>query len=269
MINRRRFLQASAAAAAFLAARQSAYAFYQSSGLGLTLFAQPLRGSDAASLATQIGVAAPDAAPAPVTGVTHYTLGIRQFTDTLHPALGPTTLWGYAPTNYLVAGPAAPRHLGGIIVAQKGLPLRFTFRNTLPLVHPIPVDTTIPGAAQAVNRTAVHLHGGLVPWVSDGGPFSWFAPQGTPNTGVSFLNNTVLNPGAAINQAEYYYPNNQSARFVWYHDHAVGITRVNAYAGIASGYIIRDAFELNLGLPRIESAVTGAGVSTAEIPIIV
>jgi spore coat protein A len=267
MMNRRRFLQTSATAVAFLAARRNAYAYYQSSGLGLTLFSQPLRGSDAVSLATQIGIAASDATPAPVTGVTHYTLGIRQFTDTLHAALGPTTLWGYVPTNYLVAGPASPRHLGGIVVAQKGSPLQFTFRNTLPPIHPIPVDTTIPGAAQAVNRTAVHLHGGLVPWISDGGPFSWFAPDGTH--GVSFLNNMVLNPGAAINEAEYYYPNNQSARFVWYHDHAVGITRINAYAGIASGYIIRDNFELNLGLPRIESAVTGAGVSTAEIPVVV
>jgi spore coat protein A len=267
MISRRRFLQTGATAVAFLAARRSAYAFYQSSGLGLTLFNQPLRGSDAASLATQIGIAAPDATPAPVTGVTHYTLGIQQFTDTLHPALGPTTLWGFAPTRYLVAGPATPMHLGGIVVAQKGVPLQFTFINTLPPVHPLPVDTTIPGANQAVNRTAVHLHGGLVPWISDGGPFSWFGPNGDP--GISFLNNKVLNPTAANNQAEYYYPNNQSARLVWYHDHAFGITRINAYAGIASAYIIRDAFELGLGLPRIESGVTGAGVPTAEIPIVV
>src|SRR6516225_2201375 len=267
MINRRRFLQASAGVAALLAARRTAYAFYQSSGLGLTLFAQLLRGRDAGSLATEIGIAAPDAAPAPVTGVQHFTLGIQQFTDVLHPALGPTTLWGFVPTAYLVAGPSSPRHLGGIVVAQKGTPFQFTFRNTLPPVHPLPVDTSIPGANQAVNRTAVHLHGGFVPWISDGGPFTWFQPDGTH--GISFLNNAVLNPGATINEAEYYYPNNQSARLVWYHDHAFGITRINAYAGIASAYIIRDAFELGLGLPRIESGVTGAGVPTAEIPIVV
>ena len=267
MINRRRFLQASAGMAAFLAGRRTAYAFYQSSGLGLTLFAQPLRGRDAGSLATEIGIAAPDTVPAPVTGVMHFTLGIQQFTDILHPALGPTTLWGFVPTNYLVAAPTSPRHLGGVVVAQKGTPFQFTFRNTLPAIHPLPVDTTIPGANQAVNRTAVHLHGGLVPWISDGGPFTWFQPDGTH--GISFLNNAVLNPGATINEAEYYYPNNQSARFVWYHDHAFGITRINAYAGIASAYFIRDAFELGLGLPRIESGVTGAGVSTAEIPVVV
>ena len=44
----------------------------------------------------------------------------------------------------------------------------------------------------------------------------------------------------------YYYPNDQSARLVWYHDHAIGITRLNAYAGIASAYIITDDFEAGL-----------------------
>jgi spore coat protein A len=274
-MNRRQFLQISAGAAALLAAQRRAYAFYQSSGLGLTLFSQPLRGSDAVSLATQIGIAAPDGT-APVTGVTHYTIGIQQFQDTLHPALGPTTLWGFVPKNYLVTGPTAPRHLGGIIVAQKGVPLQFTFRNQLTadktptgaaLPHPLPVDTTIPGADEAVNRTAVHIHGGLVPWISDGGPFDWWAPNGTH--GVSFLNNAVLNPGAATNEAEYHYPNNQSARLLWYHDHAYGITRINAYAGIATAYVIRDDFEFNLGLPRIEAQVTGSVPSFAEIPIVI
>ncbi len=271
-LTRRNFVKTTAIGAvgmlAYKAALREAFAFYQSSGLGLTLFSQSLRGSDAASLATQVGIAAPDVALAEVTGATHYTIGIQEFQDTLHPALGPTTLWGYVPSKYLVAGPAAPRHLGGIVVAQRGVPLQFTFRNNLPPVHPIPVDITIPGANQAVNRTAVHLHGGLVPWISDGGPFDWWAPDGTH--GASFLNNIALRTSVpAPNEAEYYYPNNQSARFVWYHDHAWGITRVNAYAGIATGYIIRDNFELGLGLPRIESAVTGAGVSTLEIPIVI
>jgi spore coat protein A len=49
-----------------------------------------------------------------------------------------------------------------------------------------------------------------------------------------------LNPGIQPGQADYYYPNNQSTRLVWYHDHAHGITRINAYAGLASGYVILD-----------------------------
>ena len=89
------------------------------------------------------------------------------------------------------------------------------------------------------------MHGGLIPWISDGGPFDWWGPFG--EHGLSFLNNKVLNPLALPGAAEYYYPLNQSARFMWYHDHAVGITRLNAYAGIASAMLIRDKFEAGLG----------------------
>ncbi len=119
-----------------------------------------------------------------------------------------------------MGGNITPTHLGGIIVAQKGKPIQITFHNLLFVKkHIIPVDTTIPGANQAINRTAVHLHGGLVPWISDGGPFDWFDPYG--RHGLSFLNNQVLNPFALPGAAEYYYPMNQSARFMWYHDHAL------------------------------------------------
>jgi spore coat protein A len=89
--------------------------------------------------------------------------------------------------------------------------------------------------------------------ISDGGPYATWVPLG--NKGPSFLNNVVLNPHAAANEAEFYYPNQQNARMMWYHDHALGITRLNAYAGIASAYVIREKFEENvpvkqLGLPE-------------------
>ena len=97
------------------------------------------------------------------------------------------------------------------------------------------------------NRIATHLHGGLTPWFSDGTPFQWTTPIG--KHGPSFMNvpGTFPPPGTAT----HYYPNDQSARMVWYHDHAIGITRLNAYAGLASAYIITDAFEaflINHGL---------------------
>jgi FtsP/CotA-like multicopper oxidase with cupredoxin domain len=98
---------------------------------------------------------------------------------------------------------------------------------------------------------AVHLHGGVIPCISDGGPFDWFGPLGTH--GTSFLNNQTLNPLHLPGAAEYYYPMTQSARFIWYHDHAVGITRTNAYAGLATALLIRDKFEKGLvaqGLPN-------------------
>ncbi len=276
MIDRRDFLKISGMAGAgllvFKGSEGTAYAFAQSTPL--LKFFQPLRGNTVGSLVTEIGVAAPDPFVAPVTGVTHYTIEVEQFTDFLHPQLtNGTKLWGFRPTNFLAATPAGARHLGGIIVAQKGTPIQITFRNKLtsdgtptgaPLSHIIPVDTTIPGANQAQNRTAVHLHGGFVPWISDGGPFDWWAPNGTH--GQSFLNNQVLNPAAAASEAEYYYPNDQSARLVWYHDHAFGITRLNAYAGIATGYIIRDGFEAGLVPQGLPNYIELGG---HEIPIVV
>jgi spore coat protein A, manganese oxidase len=123
---------------------------------------------------------------------------------------------------------------------------------------------TIPGANLGNNRTAVHFHGGLVPWISDGGPFSWWDPIG--QHGISFFNNQVLNPTAASNEAEYYYPLNQSARFAWYHDHTLGITRINAYAGIASGFIIRDTFEANLVNQGLPNYIEAGG---NEIPLVI
>ena len=189
---------------------------------------------------------------------------IDQFQDAgVAPTLGPTTLRGFNPTR-LLAG-QNNKHLGGIIVGQKGTPIQITFRNNLPGgTHIIPNDLTIPGANLGNNRTTVHLHGGLVPWISDGGPFSYWDPAG--NRGPSFLNNAVLNPGAAPNEAEYYYPLNQSARFVWYHDHTLGITRINAYAGIASGFLLRDTFEaglIGMGLPNFIE------LGGNEIPLVV
>ena len=86
------------------------------------------------------------------------------------------------------------------------------------------------GAEGQDNRADVHLHGGFVPWISDGGPHAWWDPDG--HKGPSFVNNQVLRPGQDVpaDEAEYYYPNNQGARLEWYHDHSIGTTRVNAYA---------------------------------------
>jgi len=233
----------------------------------LSKFAQPLRGVGPGA----IPVAIPDGVRNHGRFVTadHYTIDINEYTDNLHPGLPPTTLWGYNPRNALgVTGVPLQKHLGGIFVVHRGRPTQITFVNNLPNQHILPVDTSVMGADGAQNRTSVHLHGGLVPWVTDGGPFAWWDPQG--GKGISFINNQVLRPGEDVpdNEAEYYYPNAHSARFVWYHDHAIGITRLNAYAGIASGYIIRDAFEEKvlvklLGLPNF---IENGG---RELPIVI
>jgi spore coat protein A len=286
VISRRRFVKIMGAAGAaavipwrfdFKHGWQAGAAFAAVNSPGLRMWQTTLRGVGGP---TGIPVAASDGFrywkngqvysvdPGGAVVATHYTIGIRQFTDNLHPSLGPTTLWGFG------QGAAANfRHLGGLVVASRATPVQITFQNQLtsdgtptgtPLNSIIPVDVTVLGANQAQNRTAVHLHGGLVPWISDGGPFDWWAPNGTH--GSSFLNNQVLRnfaPGdplagaAALNEAEYYYPNDQSSRLVWYHDHAWGITRTNAYAGIATGYVIVDDFETSFlqpnGVPAVGS----------------
>jgi len=269
-LTRRQFLKATAAAGAALAVpwyfdTRSALAFYQSTGL--QKFVQPLRGVGPGG----IPVAAADTFAAPVTGVTHYSLTIGQFTDQLHPKLGPTTLWGYNPAVALGGGTQPQKHLGGIIVAQRDKPIQITFTNTLPSKHILPVDTSanFPDAQQYQNATTTHLHGGLTPWISDGGPFSWFTPDGRYGPSVQSAAGNIyqlLNPGLKPGQAEYYYPNNQSARLVWYHDHAHDITRLNAYAGIASAYIVRDSFEANLRTLGLPDFVENGG---RELPIVI
>jgi spore coat protein A len=149
------------------------------------------------------------------------------------------------------------------MIATRNTPIRLRATNSLTVTQNIiPVDTTVPGANQQQNRIAIHLHGGEVPWISDGGPFDWWTPTG--QSGLSFLNGpgSVLDniPGApmAAGQADFYYPNNQSTRLMWYHDHAHGITRINAYAGLASGYLIIDPDQdakLANGLPPLGSTL--------------
>jgi len=247
MLNRRRFLQAASGAVAFSALRRRAYAFQQSPRIGKFNQALPGLGPTGIPVATPVS-----AANSPVDA---YQLQIRQFQQQILPApYGPTTFWGYVDANPTVAD--NPRYLGPVIVAKKDRPVQLTVTNMLPNQHILPVDTTLMGAepGQDVNRTSVHLHGGFNTWNYDGGPFAWFAPDG--QTGTSFLNGTGLK-----GQAQYYYPNQQSARLMWYHDHAIGITRLNAYAGIASAYLLGDDFE--------DALVASGVIPSMQIPLVI
>jgi spore coat protein A len=174
-----------------------------------------------------------------------YHLGVKPFSELMHPDLpGSTHFWGY---NDLATGDQ--KYLAGVIVAQRGTPVLFNVTNQLPNKALIPIDPTIMAGPNGLmvrdlplNRIATHLHGGFTPWFSDGTPFQWFDPKGM--TGPSFMNVPGTNP--PVGTANYYYPMDQSARLVWYHDHAIGITRTNAYSGIASALIITDSFEAAL-----------------------
>ena len=176
--------------------------------------------------------------------VDQYDLGVAEYSGNVsHDLAGPTRFLGYydKATN-------DKRYLGGVIVAKRGTPVMLNVTNELPDRALIPIDPTImAGGGKMVgdlplNRHATHLHGGASPWFSDGTPYQWFDPKGL--TGESFMNVPGTKPAAGT--ASYYYPMDQSARLLWYHDHAMGLTRTNAYSGIASALVLIDDFELSL-----------------------
>jgi spore coat protein A len=173
-----------------------------------------------------------------------YDLAVAEFRERMHPDLpGPTRFWGYRD-----AAAAEGMYLGGVIVAHRDRPVLLNVTNRLPNKQLIPSDPTImAGGGKMVgdlpyNRCVTHLHGGFTPWFSDGTPFQWFDPAGL--TGASFAN--VPGTQMPSGSANYYYPMQQSARLAWYHDHAMGITRTNAYSGIASALVLVDDFEIGL-----------------------
>jgi FtsP/CotA-like multicopper oxidase with cupredoxin domain len=136
------------------------------------------------------------------------------------------------------------------------------------------------GAPYQQNRANIHLHGGYTPWISDGTPNQWTVPKGdsainqrgdsvqfvpdmffdatgkvVPVPACSAIITTGCWPNAVPaglsndpgpGSLTMYYTNQQSARLMWYHDHAYGITRLNVYAGEASAYLLQDPVELNL-----------------------
>ena len=84
-----------------------------------------------------------------------------------------------------------------------------------------------------------HLHGGEVASESDGGPDAWFTPD-YDMTGPAWEQGVDEN---------YYYPNTQEAATLWYHDHALGATRLNVYAGMAGYYFLRETKKKRCNFP--------------------
>jgi spore coat protein A len=154
-------------------------------------------------------------------------LRMRSCRQRVHRDLPPTRLWGYD-----------GRWPGPTIEVRRGQQLRVQWINELPTKHFLPIDPTIHGAhghAPEV-RTSVHVHGAQVLPDSDGYPEAWSTPDGQSGP--------LYSPEASV------YPNEQQAATLWYHDHALGITRLNVYAGLAGLYVIRDEEEDALNLPR-------------------
>jgi FtsP/CotA-like multicopper oxidase with cupredoxin domain len=249
----------------------------------------PLLGSDNANdLGQFLAVANADTTTYP--GCDYYEISLVQYAEQMHSDLGPTTLRGYVQTNngtdpatgLNTIVPATVHYLGPIIVAQRNRPVRIKFTNALPTGTDgdlfIPVDPTVMGAGMGPvempgmpgmmeeytqNRGTLHLHGGRTPWISDGTPHQWITPAGEMTSypkGVSVTDVPDM-PDPGDGSMTFFYSNQQSARLMFYHDHAWGITRLNVYVGEAAGYLITDP---------TDAALTASGAVPAEqIPLII
>lgn len=161
-------------------------------------------------------------------GTAEYNIAIQQVTQKLHRDLPLTTVWGY---NGMYPGPT--------IVASVNQPVTVHWSNdlrengVLRTTHYLPVDLCVHGPDVEGNKPRVvsHLHGAHVPTASDGYP-----------------TNTIL-PGQS---QTFVYPNHQVAGTLWYHDHALGITRLNVMMGLAGFYLLFDPAENALNLPSGE-----------------
>lgn len=153
-------------------------------------------------------------------------LTMQESTHLFHSSLSPARTWGYG----------GARYLGPTIEARRGVSFTLNASNALE-AHPLDyaIDTALHGASEldrTLPRASVHLHGGNTEPTSDGGPEDTFRPgQNYP----------------------YFYNNDQEAATLWYHDHALGITRLNVFAGLAGCYFLRDEYDTGgdnpLGLP--------------------
>lgn len=255
---------------------------------GIRKFIDSLPGlghSNRNNLGQYIPVAVPDTKT--FSGSDYYELGVVQYEEQMHSDLPKKArLRGYVQLNtdsHSHHPSQAAHYLGPMIIAHKERPVRVKMSNLLPTGPDgnlfLPVDTSVMGAGvgpdminmYTQNRAELHLHGGATPWISDGTPHQWVVPAGenTPYVrGVSFqpvpdMPIPVLGDGTAT----YYYPNQQSSRLMFIHDHSYGITRLNVYAGEVLPYLLTDDREEKMIEDKILPSL--GGVYTYGIPLII
>ena len=177
-------------------------------------------------------------------GATRYTFRQTGISRQLHPQLPPTPFWAYDDGSGL-AGQAGS--FGMAMIAESGVPLEVSYTNDLPETYPswIPVDPRLTPLGDQV-RLMTHLHGGFVAGDSDGNPA--VTPDG-------------FGPGQTQTVS---YPNEARATLLWFHDHALGATRLNVFAGLAGAYLVRDEFDT--GGP---DNANGLPSGPHEIPLVV
>jgi len=239
-------------------------------GASKTVLLNPLALQQFAASLPIIPVATPDTTTIPDSDyytvfaeqTSGYDFGLRKKdgSEFINPATGApirTTVWGYT-TNGIKAG-----YLGATIEARStlagetGKQVMVKYTNNLKdatgkllTKHLLAVDPTLGGALDGEIRIVTHLHGGHVAPEFDGHPEAWITndPAGTTGLPADPLSGRPARPDG--NTVTYTYDNSQIANHLWYHDHAMGITRLNVYAGLAANYFLRDSVEDGLNLPK-------------------
>jgi FtsP/CotA-like multicopper oxidase with cupredoxin domain len=208
------------------------------------------------------------------TPIDYYEIAVRQFPQQILPSSLPaTTVWSYGSVNH----PNTFNYPAFTIEANYRVPVRVKWINGLVdetgnfLPHLLPVDPTLhwanpPGGTESRDMRpqfaetpgpytgpvpiVTHLHGGRSTQESDGFAEAWYLPTandipvGFATEGSqyeSFRNEFLTTRGVAweAGTATFQYQNNQRAGTLWYHDHTLGMTRLNVYAGPAGFYLLR------------------------------
>jgi FtsP/CotA-like multicopper oxidase with cupredoxin domain len=216
----------------------------------------------------------------------------------LPPGLPPTTVWGYGAVKSASKKGLLVHNAPSLTIEAKwDTPVRVKWINDLKdangnyLPHLLPVDPTLhwanppgglagrderptfgstPGPYTGPVPMVTHVHGAAgVGDESDGYAEAWYLPAaGNLPAGYAsigtwydfFANKAATNFGAswAPGSATFQYPNTQRASTIWYHDHTLGMTRLNVYAGPAGFYIIR-------GGPAGDTAVLDSRTGTPAV----
>jgi spore coat protein A len=197
----------------------------------------------------------------PVSG-NYYEVNVTSFSQQiLPPSMGMMTpVWGYgglakdavsgASLGFVASSPGPSFYIDrGTSITVKWIneittghmfavdpTLHWANPNNMPMMPPMPWPLYPPGFPQAQANVSLvtHLHGAEVLSTSDGYPDAWFTANGLHGPAY---NSEV--PGLT-NAAVYAYPNTQQGATLWYHDHALGITRINVMSGLAGFYLLND-----------------------------
>jgi spore coat protein A len=204
--------------------------------------------------------------------ITYYEIALRQFEQQVLPTGMPiTTVWSYGSINH----PGTFNFPAFTIEAKVNKPIRVKWINDLVdpvtgnfLPHLLPVDQTLhwvnpmgnpdietrgtdPSPYTGPVPMVTHVHGAHVSDISDGYPEAWYLPNannipaGYFTQGSRYASVIPTDVGATV----FEYSNDQRASTLWYHDHSLGITRLNVYAGPAGFWLLRDDDEDSLKLP--------------------